>query len=109
MMQKQEALVLPDEELRDAFALCDAVRCAPESSLTRVSRISLAFCGRTQDGSGTISADELFHVMNNVLGENMTREEVNAMVKEADADGSGACKTGDDLVLPWWLLIFYII
>lgn len=41
------------------------------------------------DRSGTISAAELFNVMNNVLGENMTMEEVKAMVEEADTNGSG--------------------
>lgn len=40
------------------------------------------------DGNGNISADELRQIMAN-LGEKLTEEEVEAMVKEADIDGDG--------------------
>ena len=40
------------------------------------------------DGNGNISADELRQIMAN-LGEKLTEEEVDAMVKEADIDGDG--------------------
>lgn len=40
------------------------------------------------DGNGNISADELRQIMEN-LGEKLTQEEVEAMVKEADVDGDG--------------------
>jgi calmodulin len=40
------------------------------------------------DGSGTISADELRTVMM-TLGEKLSREEAEAMIKEADVDGDG--------------------
>jgi Ca2+-binding EF-hand superfamily protein len=41
-----------------------------------------------QDGDGNISADELRQIMEN-LGERLTDEEVEDMVKEADTDGDG--------------------
>lgn len=40
------------------------------------------------DGNGLISAAELRHVMTN-LGEKLTDEEVDEMIKEADLDGDG--------------------
>ena len=41
-----------------------------------------------KDGSGTISAAELRHVMLN-LGEKLTDDEVDEMIFEADVDGDG--------------------
>ncbi|PKA59795.1 Calmodulin [Apostasia shenzhenica] len=41
-----------------------------------------------KDQNGLISADELRHVMTN-LGEKLTNEEVNEMIREADDDGDG--------------------
>ena len=41
-----------------------------------------------KDGNGYISAAELRHVMAN-LGEKLTDEEVEEMIKEADLDGDG--------------------
>lgn len=41
-----------------------------------------------KDNNGYISADELRHVMTN-LGEKLTDEEVEEMIKEADVDGDG--------------------
>eukprot|EP01012_Entosiphon_sulcatum_P036090 TRINITY_DN45943_c0_g1_i1.p1 TRINITY_DN45943_c0_g1~~TRINITY_DN45943_c0_g1_i1.p1 ORF type:complete len:153 (-),score=39.45 TRINITY_DN45943_c0_g1_i1:87-545(-) len=40
------------------------------------------------NGDGTISSSELKHILQN-LGEKLTDEEIAAMMKEADADGSG--------------------
>ncbi len=45
-------------------------------------------CGPAQDGNGFISAAELRHVMTN-LGEKLTDEEVDEMIREADIDGDG--------------------
>lgn len=45
-------------------------------------------CPRAQDGNGYISAAELRHVMTN-LGEKLTDEEVDEMIREADIDGDG--------------------
>lgn len=41
-----------------------------------------------KDENGYISADELRHVMAS-LGENLTEDEVKAMIQEADKDGDG--------------------
>ena len=53
-----------EEELREAFKVFD------------------------RDGSGEISSAELRHVMTN-LGEKLTDEEVDEMIREADVDGNG--------------------
>lgn len=45
-------------------------------------------CCGAQDGNGYISAAELRHVMTN-LGEKLTDEEVDEMIREADIDGDG--------------------
>ena len=41
-----------------------------------------------KDGNGNISAAELRHVMTN-LGEKLTDEQIDEMIKEADIDGDG--------------------
>lgn len=51
------------------------------------SRSKPVLCQR-QDGNGYISAAELRHVMTN-LGEKLTDEEVDEMIREADIDGDG--------------------
>ncbi|XP_072033634.1 neo-calmodulin-like [Amphiura filiformis] len=53
-----------EEEIRDAFRVFD------------------------KDGNGLISAAELRHVMTN-LGEKLTEEEVDEMIREADISGDG--------------------
>ena len=47
-----------------------------------------AFTIFDKDGNGYISCAELHHLMTN-LGENLTPEEAEAMIKEADTDGDG--------------------
>lgn len=47
-----------------------------------------AFCVFDKDGNGKISADELKNVMIN-LGEKLTDEELEEMIREADIDGDG--------------------
>jgi len=56
--------VIFQEEIREAFRVFD------------------------KDGNGFISAAELRHVMTN-LGEKLTDEEVDEMIREADLDGDG--------------------
>ena len=53
-----------EEEIREAFRVFD------------------------KDGNGFISAAELRHVMTN-LGEKLTDDEVDEMIREADIDGDG--------------------
>lgn len=50
--------------------------------------IRQAFRVFDKDGNGYISAAELRHVMTN-LGEKLTDEEVDEMMKQADIDGDG--------------------
>ena len=64
MMAKKMKETDSEEELREAFRVFD------------------------KDGNGYISAAELRHVMTN-LGEKLTDEEVDEMIKEADLDGDG--------------------
>merc|ERR1719217_1275246 len=55
-----------------------------------------AFMVFDRDKSGSVTASELKHVMNN-LGEQVTNEEVEEMIKEADADGDGELSFDDFL------------
>ena len=47
-----------------------------------------AFKNFDKDGSGNISAQELRHVMT-TLGEKLTEEEADEMIREADTNGDG--------------------
>ena len=64
MMAKKMRETDSEEEIREAFRVFD------------------------KDGNGFISASELRHVMTN-LGEKLTDEEVDEMIREADIDGDG--------------------
>ena len=64
MMAKKMKETDSEEELKEAFRVFD------------------------KDGNGFISASELRHVMTN-LGEKLTDEEVDEMIREADIDGDG--------------------
>lgn len=57
-----------------------------EKCVTICARLSVMHL--VQDGNGYISAAELRHVMTN-LGEKLTDEEVDEMIREADIDGDG--------------------
>ena len=50
--------------------------------------LQAAFRTFDKDGSGRISADELRQVMH-TLGETLTDEEIEDMIREADTDGDG--------------------
>uniref|UniRef100_A0A8C2CF85 EF-hand domain-containing protein n=1 Tax=Cyprinus carpio TaxID=7962 RepID=A0A8C2CF85_CYPCA len=64
-----------EEEIREAFRVFD------------------------KDGNGYISAAELRHVMTN-LGEKLTDEEVDEMIREADIDGDGQVNYEGELLKP---------
>lgn len=64
MMARKMKETDSEDELREAFKVFD------------------------KDGNGYISACELRHVMRN-LGEKLTDEEVDEMIREADIDGDG--------------------
>lgn len=64
MMSKKMKETDKEEELREAFRVFD------------------------RNGDGFISSSELRHVMTN-LGEKLTDEEVEDMIREADLDGDG--------------------
>lgn len=64
-------------EVREAFRVCSFF-----------TPIIFQFQIFDKDGNGFISAAELRHVMTN-LGEKLTDEEVDEMMREADIDGDG--------------------
>eukprot|EP00397_Hematodinium_sp_SG-2012_P063878 GEMP01089127.1.p1 GENE.GEMP01089127.1~~GEMP01089127.1.p1 ORF type:complete len:171 (+),score=48.59 GEMP01089127.1:123-635(+) len=56
--------------------------------------ITEAFKVFDQDGSGSIAAGELRHVLQ-TMGDRMTEEEANDMIAEADRDGDGEVDYGE--------------
>lgn len=72
MMARKMNSADSEEELKEAFRVFD------------------------KDGNGFISAAELRHVMTN-LGEKLTDDEVEEMIREADIDGDGQVNYEGDL------------
>lgn len=66
-----------EEEIREAFKVFD------------------------RDNNGFISAAELRHVMTSI-GEKLTDDEVDEMIREADQDGDGRIDCGLDSCVPWF-------
>ncbi|KAL3874256.1 hypothetical protein ACJMK2_037296 [Sinanodonta woodiana] len=71
-----------DAELRD---MMEELHLTPDGPIFHVLFILRVF---DKDGNGNISAAELHQSLIN-LGEHLTDEEVNMMIKEADVDGDG--------------------
>ena len=71
-----------EEEIREAF------RYNWDNHIVSLNFIVFYFSVFDKDGNGYISAAELRHVMTN-LGEKLTDEEVDEMIREADIDGDG--------------------
>ena len=69
--------------LQHAAAVWLRIPCAAAMGSPRAARREF-----DKDGNGFISAAELRHVMTN-LGEKLTDEEVDEMIREADVDGDG--------------------
>jgi len=65
---------LEEEEIRDAFIVFD------------------------RDGNGMVSASELRHVMSS-LGDDLTDEEIDEMIREADVNGDGQIDFGEFKIL----------
>lgn len=95
-----------EEEIREAFRVFDKVLLSSSDvfselhtvflchvqSRSLIQMLCMSFYNTLvpslQDGNGYISAAELRHVMTN-LGEKLTDEEVDEMIREADIDGDG--------------------
>ena len=79
-----------EEEIREAFRVFDKVNTIYTRAHMSICRIFICLLNELyiQDGNGYISAAELRHVMTN-LGEKLTDEEVDEMIREADIDGDG--------------------
>ncbi|CAN8070968.1 unnamed protein product [Agarophyton chilense] len=63
----------------------------------RDAEIQEAFSVFDKDGSGKISSDELRQIMNS-LGEDLTDEEIQQMIREADTNGDGEIGTFQQVI-----------
>merc|ERR1711997_1246605 len=80
------------EQQSGGYQQCDSkysVNMADQLTEEQIAEFKEAFSLFDKDGNGLISAAELRHVMTN-LGEKLTDEEVDEMIREADVDGDGA-------------------
>ncbi|WOL19637.1 calmodulin-1-like [Canna indica] len=67
-------------------------------SQDQITEFQEAFCLFDKDGDGCITLDELATVIKS-LGQNPTEEELQEMIQEVDADGSGTIEFGEFLNL----------
>ncbi|KAK1257459.1 hypothetical protein QJS04_geneDACA023082 [Acorus gramineus] len=75
-------------EFKEAFSLFDKDGDGKCQDTDSEEELKEAFKVFDKDQNGFISAAELRHVMTN-LGEKLTDEEVDEMIREADVDGDG--------------------
>ncbi len=76
-----------EEEIREAFKVCVLGTDIPEPKLIVAVQVF------DRDNNGFISAAELRHVMTSI-GEKLTDDEVDEMIREADQDGDGRIDCG---------------
>ena len=82
------AAVAPDEVVAPEV-IAPAAGAAPNApAISVLASYKEAFSVFDKDGSGTVSTSELGEMMS-ALGQNLSAEELDAMVEEVDADGSG--------------------
>mmetsp|Transcript_21114 Transcript_21114/g.54928 ORF Transcript_21114/g.54928 Transcript_21114/m.54928 type:complete len:226 (-) Transcript_21114:2392-3069(-) len=51
--------------------------------------IELMWSGIDADGSGTVTSEELFEELYSIVGDDIAREDVNALIRYVDKDGTG--------------------
>lgn len=73
-----------------------------------VDEIIEAFKVFDRDGNGFISAAELRHIMTNI-GEKLSEEEVDEMIREADIDGDGQINYEEVMKFSFNVLLFIVI
>ena len=82
------ASVAPDEVVAPEV-IAPAPAAAPHApAISVLASYKEAFSVFDKDGSGTVSTSELGEIMS-ALGQNLSAEELDAIIKEVDADGSG--------------------
>jgi hypothetical protein len=87
------ASVAPDEVVAPEVIAPEVIAPAPAAAphapaISVLASYKEAFSVFDKDGSGTVSTSELGEIMS-ALGQNLSAEELDAIIKEVDADGSG--------------------
>ena len=87
------ASVAPDEVVAPEVIAPEVIAPAPAAAphapaISVLASYKEAFSVFDKDGSGTVSTSELGEMMS-ALGQNLSAEELDAIIKEVDADGSG--------------------
>jgi hypothetical protein len=87
------ASVAPDEVVAPEVIAPEVIAPAPAAAphapaISGLASYKEAFSVFDKDGSGTVSTSELGEIMS-ALGQNLSAEELDAIIKEVDADGSG--------------------
>ena len=87
------ASVAPDEAVAPEVVAPEVIAPAPAAAphapaISVLASYKEAFSVFDKDGSGTVSTSELGEIMS-ALGQNLSAEELDAIIKEVDADGSG--------------------
>jgi hypothetical protein len=85
--------VAPDEAVAPEVVAPEVIAPAPAAAphapaISVLASYKEAFSVFDKDGSGTVSTSELGEIMS-ALGQNLSAEELDAIIKEIDADGSG--------------------